>query len=392
MPSMKITERGIRDIPAPAAIIDFWDIEITGLALRAHPTGRKVWILRWRDKGGRRCFEGGGTWPGVKVEAARQWARQILSRAALGLLPDSNGKADAEPASPKISALWAEYEARANKGERRNREGIGRLHVLPVVGDMPVSDLKSGQVDAIVRSLSSKPRTGTAVKRHLHGAYELARVLNWYPDDKLNPAAKVKGYAYRPRTRALSDAELAAVGAAIKGCILNRVFELSHAELITLLLLTGARCGEWKSAEWSNLDVNHPALALSRHKTDAQGVKRIELGPEAWRIIQGLPRRDGNPAIFYGRTGCGRITEATRPWVVVLKRAKVAHCTIHDLRRTFASAARNDGMSVDDVGVLLGHREISVTGIYAIPDLKRRQELIARAEASVLRRMYPEDR
>jgi integrase len=390
---MRLTERAVKDLPPPAqGALELWDDDLPGFGLRVYPSGRKTWLARWRDKSGKKRFESAGAWPTVKAEEARRWARETLSRAAIGLptrREENAAQEAATPASaPTVRDLWSEYEGRARGGEKLNRESIGRCHVLPVLGNAAVSELTPALVDGIVRGLADKPRTGTAVKIHMHGAYELARLLAWWPEDKTNPAARVKAYPYKPRSRVLSDEELASIGAALDDMRVNRVFPLLHAELLTLLLLTGARIGELMGATWPMLDTKYPALVLDRHKTMDLGVRRVEFGQEAARILLDLPRRED--AIFYGHGGHGHISTAAKPFARVRKLAGIAHATVHDLRRTFASAARNDGMSEKDIGILLGHSGLSTTGIYAIPDIRFRQALAAQAEASVIRRLYPD--
>lgn len=208
MPTIRLSERSVRDLAPQSTLTEVWDEDTTGLGIRVHPSGRKSWMLRYRDSARKWCFKSAGTWPAVKVEEARSWARKALARVALGLPAGQEEQQTTQgiltPALPSVRTLWAEYEARAKTGERRNREVVGRVHVLPAIGDMSVSDLTSSKVDAMVRALSDRPRTGNAVKVHIHGAYELARVLGMFPDDRTNPAARVKGYGYRPRVRLLS--------------------------------------------------------------------------------------------------------------------------------------------------------------------------------------------
>lgn len=383
----------MRNIKPTNAVTDHWDDELKGFALRVHPTGRKSWLARWRDKAsGKKKFESAGTWPMVKASEAREWARETLSRGALGLPTRREENAvheaaeAAHKAGPTVADAWAEYEKRAGETERKTREGLGRLHVLPTLGKVPINDLQSSQIDGIVRGMSNKPRTGNKIKIALHGAFELARTLNMVDESRRNPASLVKGYDPNRRSRRLSDDELAKVGEALTEARKNRRFDLLHAELILVLLLTGARVGEMSAAERAMVDDAFPAVVLKRHKTMKKGVRRVELGPEAWKLLHELPRR--NEYLFYGRTGEGHISSTYKAWLKLRGLAGINHATIHDLRRTFASVARDDGMSLHDIGVLLGHQELSVTGIYAVPDLKRRQALIAQAEASIWNRLF----
>ncbi|MCL1827395.1 MAG: integrase family protein [Candidatus Cloacimonetes bacterium] len=374
MPRLKFTDRAIENLPKSDKRIDYWDTEITGFCVRSMPSGRKSWAIKTRDG-----FQSLGTYPLISVKVARTEARRLFSRQVLGLDTAKTEK----PPGDTMSALWQEYTNRANGGERNNRVSIGKLYVLPKFKDIPITNIKSSDIDTLVRSLSNKQRTGTAVKRHLHGAFQLARVLNLFPEDKINPASLVKGYPYKPRIRFLSDSELVSFANQLK----NTRFQLLHTELIKLLFLTGARIGELLTAEWNMIDSENPALILHKHKTDKLGVKRIELGQYAYDFINSLPRFAVNNYIFYGQGGIGHLTNTKRPFQSIRKLANVNHFTIHDIRRTFASVCLHDGLTSDEIGILLGHRDISTTGIYAISDIKHRQSLISRAETSMVTRL-----
>jgi integrase len=382
MPKIRLTEQKISMIPALQDRADYWDTEITGLCLRVRPSGKKSWALRWRNNG-KWEFQALGTHPLISVAVARKSAHTVLAQAVLGILP----AASQPPSRANVGEVWDSYVTRANGVERLNRASAGKLYILPAFSHYSIEELKTSQIDALVRSLSNKPRTGTAVKRHIHGMFELAKTLNLFPEEKVNPAARVKAYPYIPRNRFLNDVELKKIGDVLQYFMKNRNFNLLYAELITILLLTGARIGELKSAKYDMLDMENPAIILKKHKTDKKGIKRLELGKYGYNIITNLPRK--SDYIFYGRAAQGGISNAKRAWYKIRDTAEIAHATIHDLRRTFASVALNNGLFPHEIGILLGHKEISATGIYALADVQKRQELISRAETAIVSRLFP---
>ena len=82
--------------------------------------------------------------------------------------------------------------------------------------------------------------------------------------------------------------------------------------------------------------------------------------------------------IFPGRGGVGhRSTSGYAHAVLRVCRLRgIEPWHPHQLRHTFATAARAAGMRVEDVQVALGHKQLSTTEIYAERDLARIAELL----------------
>jgi len=121
---------------------------------------------------------------------------------------------------------------------------------------------------------------------------------------------------------------------------------------IYLLILSGARKGEIAAArpEWLDGDV----LRLPDSKT---GEKPVYLPPAAMAVIARLPR-----------TRSGTLTGILDPkkfWEGIRTRAGCPDLRMHDLRHTFASAAISAGLTLAQIGELLGHSSTQTTQRYA---------------------------
>src|SRR6185312_8944359 len=109
--------------------------------------------------------------------------------------------------------------------------------------------------------------------------------------------------------------------------------------------------GEIWEARWDWLDGN--VLRLPDSKT---GAKPVYLPPEAMDVIDALPRTSGTI------TGIG---PPYKLWYKVRKAAGCPDLRLHDLRHSFASAGLAQGLSLAQIGELLGHASTQTTMRYA---------------------------
>jgi integrase len=106
------------------------------------------------------------------------------------------------------------------------------------------------------------------------------------------------------------------------------------AAVISLLLLTGCRYREIMDLQWP--DVKGNRLKLRDSKT---GPRTVWLGAPARAIIDGLPRRQNNPWLFWNERTRQRLKDISHIWIKVREEAGLGKLRIHDLRHTFASHA-----------------------------------------------------
>jgi len=204
----------------------------------------------------------------------------------------------------------------------------------------------------------------------LSKAFNLAIRWGWRTT---NPATGVPRHPERARTRYLTTDEYKRLAAALGA------LEADHpggVAALRLLLLTGARLGEIVGARREWVDGN--VLRLPDSKT---GAKEIYLAPAAIEIIQTAPD-----------TGGWLVGINSRPagvWDRVLKLSGIKDLRIHDLRHSFASQALADGLTLAQIGELLGHKTAQTTKRYAhlVDDLRRSAAtMVANSVAKKMRR------
>jgi integrase len=136
------------------------------------------------------------------------------------------------------------------------------------------------------------------------------------------------------------------------------------ADIVAVLLLTGARKSEALNMRWEDVDFENRLWLVPRSKNGRP--RYIQLGQRALDILQER-RTDatGNPFVF-PNPATGREYQCIfHCWRVAREAAGLPHLRIHDLRHSFASALVNEGVPLFDVQELLGHSSIKTTQRYA---------------------------
>jgi integrase len=179
----------------------------------------------------------------------------------------------------------------------------------------------------------------------------LGAIFSWAVKRKLRPDNPCRGIdkpTETKKTRRLSDAEYAQLGASLNGGVVSDIF--------LLLAVTGFRSSEAKNLRWSECDLERSVATLGDTKT---GVSVRPLSSEAIDIIK-RQKQNGSPYVFdHGR---GKPILALRhQW---LKLGMAAEVTPHTLRHSFASLGADLGLSDNTIASLLGHSRGSITSRY----------------------------
>ncbi len=383
----RISKRTISALSCPAGKdkIFLWDDSLSGFGVAALASGKKVYVAQYRHAGRSRRVTIGAHGR-LTPEQARTFAKGLLGDATRGI--DVTADRRAARAIPRFSEIADEFMTRhvAPKRKRRTFDGyesLLRLHILPALGALRVTDIRRHHVEALHRSLPAKGaanRVLALTRAVLNYAARAHDELSLPP----NPAAHIAANPEQGRERFLNKAEMARLGAALRRAEtiglpwdvdLNkprskhapkperrlRILDPFALAAIRLLLFTGARANEIVTAKWEWIDFERGFLNLPDSKT---GRKTIVLSAEALEVLETLPRVEGNPFVIAGRDSHAR-GDLKRPWAAIRKEAGLEDVRLHDLRHSFASIGAGAGMGLPVIGSLLGHAQPSTTHRYA---------------------------
>jgi integrase len=256
-------------------------------------------------------------------------------------------------------------------------EAYLRLRILPALGRKALDEITQDDVAALRRKLVDAGLANGTVNRHLatlRSMFNLA--LKWQLYEGRNPAASPGMLREVHRERYLSADETQALVRA-----LDHEPDQDSAAALAMLIVTGARKSEVLLATWDLVDFDRGMLTVPRSKNGRP--RHVPLSPVAVGILRRqLARRTGDAAhVFPSRRRPGRPLEDLRgAW----DRAKAAaglpaDLRIHDLRHSFASALANVGVSLFEIGTVLGHTQLSTTTRYAHHNSQRLVETASTA-------------
>ena len=139
-------------------------------------------------------------------------------------------------------------------------------------------------------------------------------------------------------------------------------FPARAAAALRLLMLTGCRHNEIPDPALGRRGPERRGVALARRQNgSADGAADAHRFGRSVRV----ERVSGNPWVFPGDRPDSHLSQLSKCWLRVRKRAGIEDVKIHDLRHSFASRALALGESLSMIGRLLGHTDVGSTARYA---------------------------
>lgn len=342
MEAKQLNERNIQTIQ-PGEVLR--DKLVRGLQLRAF-TNSKSFYLSYTSKAGVQRKPKLGELGQITTPQARQIAQDMLAQVAMGQDP-SRLRAIAR-GEPSVADLWDEYWAqRGSKKKSGASDAYNyKRFIAPRFATHKLSHVRYEDVAGMVEALSATPTQANRVLALASTLFGYAiKPLRWAAD---NPCLGVARNKETKRRRYMAGEETARIAQALDK---RAATDPASVAFIYLLILTGARKGEIAAAKWEWIKGN--TIALPDSKT---GAKTIHLPPAAMDVLDKLPRTSGT------LTG---IKDPKKLWGSVRAEAGCPDLRLHDLRHSFASAALSAGLSLAQIGELLGHRHAQTTMRYA---------------------------
>jgi integrase len=356
----RVLIRALPPLPDGVAKRRIFDNRLKGFIAEQRRSGTTLYF-RYCDERGRNHELKLGREGDVTVEQARKRAEQLRAEVSLG--GDPIAERDQRLAVPLFEAFVRERylpHVRERLRSSGNVEAYCR-RFLPVLGRKALDEITVTDIAALRRRLIDEGLSPASVNRHLatlRSLFNLAR--KWELVRTANPASSPGMLPERQRDRYLTPEQTRALVAA-----LDREPSRDAAAALVLLVLTGARKRELLHARWAGVDLGRGLLTVPRAKSGR--TRHIPLSPAAVRVLRlQQPRaRPENPFVFPGRLP-GRSLENLRGTWERAKRAAAlpADLRIHDLRHSFASVLANSGTPINEIGVVLGHRQLATTTRY----------------------------
>ena len=83
-------------------------------------------------------------------------------------------------------------------------------------------------------------------------------------------------------------------------------------------------------------------------------------------LLKALPRHEASPFVFPASNNPQKHYTGTATfWPRIAEKAGLTDVRLHDLRHTYASNGLREGLSLVEIGRLLGHKDVKTTAQYA---------------------------
>jgi integrase len=356
---MNLTDKLVKAQPLPPKgnrIV--YDRSVAGFGCRVTAAGSRAFVLNYRVRGdGRQRRYTIGSFPDWSTAAARDEARRLKRQIDGGA--DPVGELQATRQAPTFGDLCDRFteenldHLRPSTADdyktrvRRIRERLGKLKVAAVT----FTDIQD-----LHRWESKKRGTYTANRTvaMLSRMFNLAVRWKWRAD---NPAKGIERNQEHKRQRYLNSEELARFMA-----VLAADKDQQAANILRLLLLTGARKSEALTAKWADVDLASGIWTKPHTRTKQKREHRVPLSAPACMLLAGI-ERDG-VFIFPGRYG-GHRASVEKAWRRICKATGIITLRVHDLRHSYASHLASAGIGLHVIGALLGHSNPTTTHRYA---------------------------
>ncbi|MGX7771815.1 tyrosine-type recombinase/integrase [Escherichia coli] len=247
-----------------------------GLYLRVKPGGSRHWYLKYRISG-KESRIALGTYPALSLSDARQQREGIRKMLALNINPVQQraavrGSRTPEKVFKNVALAWHKSNRKWSQNTADRLLASLNNHIFPVIGNLPVSELKPRHFIDLLKGIEEKGLLEVASRTRQH----LSNIMRHAVHQELidtNPAANLGGVTTPPVRRhypALPLEQLPEllerIGAYHQGRELTR-----HAVL--LMLHVFIRSSELRFARWSEIDFTNRVWTIPATREPIIGVR-----------------------------------------------------------------------------------------------------------------------
>ena len=275
-----------------------------GLFLFVQPSGTRSWIQRLVVRGRRREL-GLGSVALVSLAEAREkaLANRKLAREGGDPLAEKR-RTQGIPTFAEAASRVLEQKRAGWRNPRHPREWMSSLRrfAFPRIGKMPVSEVTSADVLEILSPIwHRKAQTARRLRQRLRAVLEWAVAMEFRMDNPCDRIGPVLGPQHDvvEHLQALPHREVAAAIRTVQASTALPAVRLAFE----FLVLTAARWGEVRWAEWAEIDRDEGVWTVPARRTKANRQHRVPLCGRALEILDAAQAfgEGAGPLVFTGR-------------------------------------------------------------------------------------------
>lgn len=242
-----------------------------------------------------------------------------------------------------------------------------RNYILPTFGDRRLDEITTSDIQRFHNSLKGKSCAANNARCVLSVMFNKADA--WEVTSRRNPVTIVRRFDQNAVERFLTPEERQALERVLTAAQQIPLGNRGHIGqdaiwAIRLLTLTGMRRNEIRDLRWEHVDWRQSLLRLPDSKT---GKRDVIVSDEVIALLRSIAEAKHHPKrglVVCSRTGI-KLYSLGATWLSVRKQAGIPDVRLHDLRHSVASDAIMNGVPLEVVGKMLGHRNYQTTQRYA---------------------------
>ena len=320
---------------------------VSGLYLYVNEAQGRSWVLRVMIAGKRKHLGLGG-YPSVTLAQARDKAREAREKVVKGVDPIHERKVAATAlrahqatrrSFEDVATAYIAFQEAGWKNSKHRKQWTSTLeaYAYPVIGQMSVDAVTEHHVIAVLEPIwSKKTETASRLRGRIESILDWARVRGHREGE--NPA-RWKGhldkvFPAQSQIRQVRHFQALAVRAAPAFMTRLAAQEGASALALRFLVLTAARSGEVRGAEWGEIHFEHAVWTIPATRMKAKREHRVPLSDAAIAVLQQARSRatsDCTRWIFGNQKG-SMLSDMSL--IAVMRRMKV-DAVPHGFRSTF---------------------------------------------------------
>lgn len=368
-------------------------LDQNGLYLYVRPTGLKQWVYRRKAKINGKPKDQSyviGEYPQTSLVQARLTHAELRMQVKQGIdiqtanQPQASAENKNRMTLSELSEKWYEHKlARMAERTAYNIRSVLRNHIVPMLGDMFVEELKPSHVLAMLQEIEAAGKMTVAIQaRQL-----LSQMLRYgilLQVVETDVASSLEGYIQRPpiqHARALKQDEMQQF--LCKLAVYNGRFVTR--ELVLFQVLTFVRSAEAINARWEDIDFKEKLWRIPAEFMKMRKPHVVPLSDQAILILETVKKLTGKwDYVFPGTdkrkpTGSTTINKAIANALFGYKSSKRGVITSHDFRATASTWLNEAGFPHNIIEMQLAHQsQNKVAAVYNQSEhLAKRREIMA---------------
>ena len=291
-----------------------------GMYLRVYPNGSKYWQLQYWFEGKQKILSL-GVWPDVSLTEARDERFEAKKKIKVGIDPNDKRKESleaqkiyfekekeretttfriiAEEWLSRQSVLWTERHSRGVQNSLK-------IHVLPDLGEIPIADISTQDVIAILRKIEADGKFETCyrLRQKLEAIFSYAEIEGQCTG---NPAKGLQQILTKPQQKSQNSLPISELPEFLQKMDADKATAPSTSLAMKFIILTFVRTSELRFADWQEFEINstEPLWVIPAERMKMRKTHHVPLSRQAVSILKEMEQYSGQEGYvfpqFYNR-------------------------------------------------------------------------------------------